>query len=184
MTDLIRSARLDLISMTPAFLEASLAGNRARAATLLGVAVPEAWPGPSSWPKRRLDQLRADPDLQPWLTRAMVLRAERRMIGQIGFHGRPGEAYLDELAPGGVEFGYTVFEPDRRRGYAREACTALMEWAQGEHGVRRFVLSISPSNRASLGLARQLGFARIGSHLDDEDGPEEIFGRTLDDERA
>jgi RimJ/RimL family protein N-acetyltransferase len=110
----------------------------------------------------------------------MVLHDEPRMIGHAGFHARPGEATLDELAPGGVELGYVVFERDRCRGYAREACVALMEWAHGAHGVTRFVVSISPDNVASLELARGLGFTRIGSHIDEEDGPEDIFERRIE----
>ena len=168
--------------MTPAFLAASLQGARAQLDVLLGVAVPEDWPDDSQWPRRRLDQLREDPELQPWLLRAIVLRAERRMVGHIGFHGRPGDECLRELAPGGVEFGYTVFASDRRRGYAREACEALMEWAHRSYGVSRFVVSINPANPASLALATQLGFDRIGSHVDEEDGPEDIFERRVDGE--
>lgn len=101
------------------------------------------------------------------------------MVGHIGFHSRPGEKYLDELTPGGVEFGYTVFEKWRRRGYASEASESLMDWAHRLHGVTRFVVSISPTNLPSLGLARRLEFERIGSHVDDEDGPEDIFERRL-----
>ena len=40
----------------------------------------------------------------------MVLRSECRMVGHTGFHARPGEKSLDAYAPGGVEFGYRVFE--------------------------------------------------------------------------
>jgi RimJ/RimL family protein N-acetyltransferase len=101
------------------------------------------------------------------------------MLGHIGFHTRPGEKYLEELAPGGVELGYTVFERERRQGYAREAAEGLMEWAHRLHGVTRFIVSISPANLASLELARRLGFRRIGSHVDEEDGPEDIFERRL-----
>jgi len=166
--------------MTPEFLAASLRGDRAQLDALLAASVPEAWPDEPRWPERRLAQLRADPALQPWLLRAIVLRGERRMVGHIGFHTRPGEKYLDELAPGGVEFGYVVFASDRRRGYAREACEGLMDWAHRAHGVVRFVVTIAPANTASLELARGLGFRRIGSHLDEEDGPEDVFERRFD----
>ena len=104
------------------------------------------------------------------------------MVGHIGFHTRPGEKYLEELAPGGVELGWTVFGRERRQGYAREAAEGLMEWARRFHGVTRFVVSISPANLASLELARRLGFKRIGSHIDEEDGPEDIFERRLGSE--
>jgi RimJ/RimL family protein N-acetyltransferase len=83
--------------------------------------------------------------------RAIVLRDQQRMVGHIGCHGAP--------TPDGVELAYTVFEPDRLRGYAREACTALIDWARREHGVERFVLSIAPGNEASLALARSLASA-------------------------
>lgn len=109
----------------------------------------------------------------------MVSRVESTMIGQIGFHTRPGPEYLATLSPGGVELGYTVFEAWRRQGYAREAAEGLMDWAHRSHGVTRFVVSISPTNRASLALASRLAFARIGSHVDEEDGPEDIFERRI-----
>jgi len=173
--DPIRTKRLDLVPMTPEFLEASLHGDREQAERLIAASLPEEWENAGPWARRRLEQLRKDPTLQPWLLRAMVLRSESSMVGHIGFHARPGEQYLDELAPGGVEFGYTVFEKWRRQGYASEASESLMDWAHRLHGVMRFVVSISPTNLASLGLARRLGFRRIGSHVDDEDGPEDIF---------
>src|SRR5262245_56279079 len=119
--DPIRTNRLDLVPMTPAFLEASLHGDREHAERLIAAIVPEEWMNGSRWAQRRLVQLRADPTLQPWLLRAVVLRgSDATMVGHIGFHARPGEKYLEELAPGGVEFGYTIFEKWRRQGYARE----------------------------------------------------------------
>jgi [ribosomal protein S5]-alanine N-acetyltransferase len=176
LADPIRTLRLDLVPMTPEFLEASLLGDREQAERLIRASIPTTWPREAPL-TRRLDQLRADPTLQPWLLRAMVLRSAPIMIGCIGFHARPGEHYLDDLAPGGVELGYTVFEPWRRQGFAREASEGMMDWASRLHGVTRFVVSISPTNHASLELARQLDFKRIGSHLDEEDGPEDIFER-------
>ena len=57
----------------------------------------------------------------------------------------------------------------------REACLALMGWAQAANGVQNFVLTIRPDNTASQALAAQLGFVRIGSHEDDVDGIEDIL---------
>jgi RimJ/RimL family protein N-acetyltransferase len=129
--------------------------------------------------QRRLTQLRDDPTLQPWLLRAMGLRGDGRMIGHIGFHTRPGAEYLRDLAPGGVELGYSVFEPYRRQGFATEACAALMSWAHREHGVGRFVVSISPGNLPSLRIAQHFGFRKVGMHIDEEDGPEDIYVREI-----
>ena len=152
MTETVQSARLDLISLAPAFLEAALAGDSPEASRILGARVPDDWPGLLDTQQVFLEHLRADPALARWSMRAIVLRAELRMVGQIGCHSAP--------TPDGVELAYTVFAPDRRRGFAREACQAFMDWALRDHGVERFALSIAPGNEASLALARSLGSAR------------------------
>jgi RimJ/RimL family protein N-acetyltransferase len=177
----ISSDRLDLVSMTPQFLEASLAGDREKASNILGLAVPAEWFEETWLMQLRLDDLRSDAELQPWLLRAVGLRASGTMIGHIGFHTAPGPDYLRDLAPGGVEMGYTIFPAYRKRGYAREACAAMMDWAQHVHGVQRFVLSISPGNTPSLRIAQHFGFQQIGSHVDEKDGEEIIFERRVSD---
>lgn len=177
--EIIRTDRLDLVPFTAEFLRASLAGKLAEAQELLGAALPADWPDYPRVYRLRLSQLEADPTLLCWLMRGMALRSERRLIGHIGFHGRPGAESLRELSPGGVELGYTVHPDSRRQGFATEASEALMQWARREHGVTRFVVSISPENAPSLGLAAKSGFRRIGSHVDEEDGPEDIFERAV-----
>jgi len=173
----IHSARLDLIPMTPDFLEACLRQDQAEAAARLGFPVADEWFAETDLIALRLEQLREDPDFQPWCLRAIVLRAGQTMVGHIGFHTQPDPAYLAELAPGGVEFGYTTFAPFRRRGYAEEASRSLMAWAEGQADVGRFVLSIGPGNAASLALAQKLGFVRIGEQMDEVDGLEWVFAR-------
>ena len=162
--------------MSAAFHEASLAGDRARMQALLGARVPADWPE-QRFAQLFLTKLREAPNLAPWLARALVLRSEGRMIGHAGFHSAPAPQYLAEFLPGGVEIGYTVFASERRRGYAREAVVALMEFARRERPeLTGFVASISPDNEPSLALVRGLGFAKIGEHDDPEDGLEHVYG--------
>jgi len=176
MTASIPSPRLDLIPMTPAFLRASVRRDFPEAERELQASVPTEWPGEhadvlSLWVK----QLDSEPSLQQWLARATVHRGTGIMIGHIGFHTAPGEDYLRPFAPGGVELGFTVFPSFRRQGYAREASIALMRWAHRVHDVRSFVMSIRPDNVPSQALAARLGFVRVGSHVDEVDGLEEVF---------
>lgn len=165
----IRSARLDLVSMSPALLEALLTGRRADAERLLGVALPREWPGDILHAANlRRDQMRADPAVQPWLLRAMVLREPSPVaVGSINFHQAPD-------AQGRVEIGYSTLEPYRRRGFAREAVLAYFGWAR-DHGARTFVASVSPDNGPSLALIRSLGFEQTGEQWDDIDGLELVF---------
>ena len=179
MRTTIHSERLDLVPLTPAFLRAMLEHDLAGAGRILGVPIPEGLLDSTDVMSLRLKQLELDPTLQPWLLRAMVLRERRVMVGHIGFHTAPGEEYLRPYAPGGVEFGFTVYPPFLRQGYAREASNALMGWAHQVHGVARFVVTIRPDNAASQALAAGLGFVRIGSHIDDMDGLEDILVHSL-----
>ncbi|MEZ4866055.1 MAG: GNAT family protein [Caldilineaceae bacterium] len=176
MIPTIQSERLDLRLMTPAFFAAAIGGDEAQAAQLLGVSVaPEWWPI-SQYKFMRLEQVHSNPALEPWMERAIVLRSTQTMVGSIAFHMAPPPEPVRPLGPGGVELGYTIFAPFRRQGYATEACTALMHWAR-QQGVTRFILSISPENEPSLRLAAHLGFVKIGSQVDEEDGVEDIYER-------
>src|SRR5262245_25299080 len=175
MTEIISSARLDLIPMTPDFLRASLAGNVRQAEQIIGLSLPEHWSDAPSFLSLRLKQLEDDPSLQPWLVRAMGLRHCGAMVGHIGFHTGPAPVYLEPISPGGIEFGFTVFSAFRRQGYAEEASRALMQWAVANHCVTKFVVSIRPDNLPSQALAAKLGFVGIGSHIDEVDGPEDIL---------
>ena len=161
-------------------LEALLVGERVVAARLLGCGIPDDLPLESMPLARRLDQLRRDPSVQPWLLRAMVDRVSGMLVGHIGFHSPPRPEYLATIAPDAVELGYSVHAPFRRQGYATEAVLALMYWACSLHGQRCFFLSISPQNLASTAMAQSLGFATCGSHIDDEDGLEIEYVRRFE----
>jgi len=167
----IRTARLELVSMSVPFLEA-LAGRDVEAASAeIGAAVPRWLPEQLElFVQYRLATLRVNPAARPWLGRALVLKeadGTRRVIGTVGFHAPPDEA-------GRVEIGYRVDPAYRRQGYALEAVRGLFDWAAAR-GVHRFVASISPDNKASLSLAAKLGFERVGEQIDDVDGLEYVF---------
>ena len=176
----IESKRLSLRSLGIPEMEALLRGDRLTTERLLECTIPDDAALDRMPLAARLDRIRADAAVQPWLLRAMIDRSSRIMIGHIGFHTAPRPSYLAAVAPDGVELGYTVYVPFRRRGYATEAVLALMHWAYTQHAQRCFVVSVSPQNLASTAMAHALGFTRCGSHIDDDDGPEIIFVKRID----
>jgi RimJ/RimL family protein N-acetyltransferase len=117
----------------------------------------------------RLAQLTVDPSIRRWLGRSMILEdgSGPRVVGTIGFHGPPDDQ-------GRLEIGYSVDPAFRRRGFASEGIRAMFDWA-AEHGIHRFIASISPTNERSLRLAAGFGFVQTGSHIDDIDGLEYVF---------
>ncbi len=170
----VLSERLELASIGPGLIEALLRGDVEAVSREMDVEMPaELVDGQDHVLRLRLDQLRADPAVQPWLLRLMLPRQESRRprpaLGRIGFHGPPD-------ADARVEVGYTVVSEHRGRGYATEACGALFAWAR-ERGVTRFRASVSPANAPSLAVVRKLGFRQTGTQWDEIDGEELVFER-------
>ncbi|MEO7413142.1 MAG: GNAT family N-acetyltransferase [Opitutaceae bacterium] len=180
MEAIIATDRLDLVPMTPAFLRSTFQEARDEASSILGLKIPPAWFDCADFAAFRLRQFEAGETSQPWLPRAIGQRSTGEMVGYINFHTPPAPQYLKSISPGGIEFGYTVFPEHRRKKFAWEASQALMRWARITHGLTAFVVSVSPHNIASLTMILKMGFRRIGSQIDEEDGPEDIFELTPD----
>src|SRR3954453_21387584 len=121
VADPIATSRVLFLPHTPSILGAATRGALASVERQLDAPVGTGWEEgvPAAV---RLRQLAADPSQQPWLVRAMVASAPRRVVGSIGFHAPPDER-------GRVEIGYDVVAAERRKGYAREAMHALLAWA-------------------------------------------------------
>jgi RimJ/RimL family protein N-acetyltransferase len=177
----IPTARLELVSMPVAFMEALLAGDTAAAGGAIGAAVPDNLRDHlEDFLRYRLAQVIADSSIRVWLGRAMV-RTEpdggRHVLGTIGFHGPPDDR-------GRLEIGYSVQSAHRRQGYAREAVRAMLDWAAREHGVHRFIASISPTNAASLALVQSFWFVQTGEQMDEIDGLELVLEADWPDARG
>lgn len=169
--DEIITPRLKLVSLTSSLLLAVAGGDLDEVERQLDAPVGAGWEeGVPA--ERRLEQLAADPSEQPWLVRAMLALAPRRVVGSIGFHAPPD-------ARGRVEIGYDVVAGERRKGYAREAIYALLECAWATGRARTCVASVSPHNAPSLALIQAFGFRHVGEQIDEIDGLEWVFERPL-----
>lgn len=173
----VETPRLVLRVLPPAALAALAIGDRAEASRLSESDLAGFPDDQLSIAAIRLKDLSHDPGYLPWSLRVVAVKPNLRFVGHFNFHSKPNADYLKELAPGAVEMGYFVLPEFRRQGLAEEAALGMMAWASLAHGVNRFVVSISPENAPSVAMARKLGFARIGSHIDEEDGYEDILAR-------
>ena len=59
-----------------------------------------------------------------------------------------------------LEIGYHIFPEYRRKGYASEACRAVIEYAREEFGIIRFIARIGKENIVSKKMAESLGFVK------------------------
>lgn len=155
-SEVLRTARLDLLLLPLEFCEAILDGDRARAAEVLGYPLADwpfgeevrlAFPG-------YVERLRLDPSIAVWQGRAVIVREAGEVAGGINLKGRPRD--------GRVEIGYGLDPPWRHRGYAQEAARALVMRAFADPETREVVAVIAPENEASMAVARSLGMRRTG----------------------
>ena len=170
----IVTERLTLRLLPVEALRETTKGNLDALATLVGCRFSEYWLDVAWLAEMRLEQLETDPGYLPWSIRAVILRETNDAVGYANFHAKPAPHAVFREAPNMAEIGYTVFEPYRRRGIARETLSALLNFA-GSNGADQAVLSIDPNNEASLALAKSFGFVKIGSQIDEIDGPEDVY---------
>jgi len=157
--------------MSMPFMRALAAGDVAAAEAELGATIPPDMPADlADFLGFRIPDLAADPTIQAWLGRSIVLDTPdgRRAIGSIGFHAPPD-------ADGRVEIGYRIEPEHRRQGLATEVVGALLDWARHEHGTRRFRASTAPDNVASQAILARFGFTQVGTQMDEIDGLELVF---------
>lgn len=177
---IIKSERLELVPFSLEVLRNLLAGDAVGASKLFGATIVGDLTTSPSLLRLRNGQLEADPAAAPWLLRAVLLRTTGEMIGRIGFHAGPSPDPRLPGRPQTAELGYSIIPAFRRQGFASEAAMALMNWAEAEHGIRRFIVSVSPMNTPSLAMAAKLGFKKFGEQMDEIDGLEYVFIRNLE----
>lgn len=171
----IITPRLSLRLMTEDFLKACLREDTKKTAALIGFRVSPDWFEEKDLIRLRMNDYRNDNEYISWGLHAVGLRASLEMVGFIGFHTRPDPDYLHSFAPNAIEFGYTIFLPHRRQGFAEEAIRGLLNWAVKRHPLDNFIASVSPTNPASTALVKKLGFEKIGEQIDETDGLEFVY---------
>ena len=163
---------VELVQLPPEVFHALAAGDLDAAEQVAPIPLTPYFAGPewrSSW-QRRSRQVHEDPGVVGSIAHAIVDTALHLAVGRAGFHGRPDN-------DGVVEIAYAVDPAYQRRGYARAALEILLERAAGDPSVRTVRATIRPDNVASRNLVIQYGFVAVGEQWDDEDGLEIVFER-------
>lgn len=83
---------------------------------------------------------------------AVTEKDSGKLVGRAGFANREldGRNYL--------ELGYIIGSESRNRGYATEACMAMLEYAADRLYADEVICLIKENNKASLRVAEKLGF--------------------------
>jgi ribosomal-protein-alanine N-acetyltransferase len=160
----LATARLDLMPMSVAIVEAVMRGRRDDAERLVGARMPERWPNRELIERAftaSLEAITADPEVRLWGDRVMIVRQTPdepgpRVVGSVVFHGLPGDDGLAEIA-------YGVEEASQGQGYATEAVAASLEWALGHARVRAVQAATFGWHRPSIRVIEKVGMVHIGT---------------------
>lgn len=154
----IHTSRLDLIPC-PIELAKALIISKAHAEALLSVKIPYDWPACDlqeflPWYVR---QLEADPSQYGWVIWLMIHRADRTVVGDLGFREKPDRG-------GTVEIGYNIIPAYRRQGLTFEAVRALVDWALSQPDTKRIIARCTQDNIVSMYILSKLGMQKSESH--------------------
>ena len=173
----IRTSRLTLEPITLAMVEAVMVGRREDAERVAEARLPDAWPNRGLIERAftaSLEEIRADPATRLWGDRLVIVteerggKIERRVVGSIVFHGRPGDDGLAEIA-------YGVEESSQGQGIATEATGACVRWALGQAEVRAVRATTLPWHKASLRVIEKLGMKLVATRDHDVLGELLVF---------
>ncbi|MCP1143332.1 GNAT family N-acetyltransferase [Lysinibacillus endophyticus] len=103
-----------------------------------------------------LDDLKKDPSLIGWGVWLVLNKEDNKIIGDIGFKGKPN---LENT----VEVGYGIIASARNKGYATEAVSEIIKWAFSFENVERIVAECLKDNHASIKVLEKLQMKRIES---------------------
>ncbi|MDP4092204.1 MAG: GNAT family N-acetyltransferase [Bacillota bacterium] len=112
----------------------------------------------SEWPTddlnnfipKYLESIDGRTDKLGWGVWIIVRKDDGKIVGDIGFKGKPEKGCF-------VEMGYGIVPGERGRGYAVEAAKALAEWAFGHEEVERIKADCLITNTNSARVLEKLG---------------------------
>jgi RimJ/RimL family protein N-acetyltransferase len=156
----LRTPRLLLEPVCLAMVEAVMLDRREDAERAANARLPDAWPNRGLIERAftaSLDEIRADPETRLWGDRLMIMTdpgGERRVIGSVVFHGRPGPDGIAEVA-------YGVETSSRSQGLATEGTGACVRWALEQDGVVAVRATTFPWHLASLRVIQKVGMQKV-----------------------
>jgi len=152
----LETHRLKLLPYTLALKKVKLS-ERARLTQMLGVAIPDAWPGVDLLEALPLfiEAMEKDPLGLVW-DGIILHKADQVAIGGIGFHGPPDEA-------GRVEIGYNIIPAYEGQGYATEMARRVIDWAFQTPGIQVITAECRDDNIGSIRVLEKVGMCRLAT---------------------
>jgi RimJ/RimL family protein N-acetyltransferase len=97
-----------------------------------------------------LQSLEVNKEPSGYETWMIVRKDDSRVIGDIGFFGKPNEE-------GEVQIGYGLVKQEQGKGYGTEALKAIVDWALSQEEVKVILADCLLDNIPSASILRKVG---------------------------
>ncbi len=151
---ILETNRLKLIPFSLDLKQAAIY-DKSKFAGMVGVRVPEHWPGPDLAEALPffVEHMKKDPAGSVW-DGIIIYKEDEVIIGDMGYMGEPTEE-------GTVEIGYSIIPEYRNQGYATEMARRLIAWAFQEQRVKRIIAECLNDNIGSIKVLAKVGMHRL-----------------------
>ncbi|HEX3022913.1 MAG TPA: GNAT family N-acetyltransferase [Lachnospiraceae bacterium] len=151
MINSLETGRLMLIPITLEIARELLQGGR-KEMEKLGVIMDSNWPTDDTMDilpiiLQSLEVSKEPSGFETWM---IVRKDDRRVIGDIGFFGKPNEE-------GEVQIGYGLVKQEHGKGYGTEALKAIVDWALSQEEVKVIQADCLLDNITSASILRKVG---------------------------
>ncbi|MFD1171062.1 GNAT family N-acetyltransferase [Oceanobacillus picturae] len=103
--------------------------------------------------KNYLEEYRIDPSLMGWGVWVVIEKEEEKIVGDIGFKGKPDFKKT-------VEVGYGIVPSAQNKGYATEAVRAIIDWALTSVNVEKILAECHVDNIASIRVLEKINMQK------------------------
>lgn len=94
-----------------------------------------------------------------WVQYGIINKETQKLVGDCAIH-----IHLDESRI--AEIGITLSHDEQKKGYAKEAFTALLAFLFDEQKLHRVVETVDAENIASISLLKSMGFREEGHFIE------------------
>lgn len=109
--------------------------------------------------KNYLMELAEDSSLLGWGVWLVINKEKNKIIGDIGFKGKPDKENT-------VEVGYGIIPSAQKKGFATEAVNEIINWAFSTGKVKRIIAECLIDNLASAKVLEKLHFDKFATKED------------------
>ncbi|SFC40368.1 GNAT family N-acetyltransferase [Clostridium uliginosum] len=134
----------------------SLINGSSKEIEKLGIKCDKKWPTEDTMDilpiiNNSLEKNKIPTGFETWM---IVDKNNKRIIGDIGFHGSPNEK-------GEVEVGFGLVEHERGKGFGFESLNAIMDWLNFQESVKVIKAECLISNKPSARILEKAGLKEI-----------------------